>query len=478
MNAYRTPVSNRKRRRVSSPGSSRFVRGVDTLAEMAATAAGYGNTYKAGKKLVNRVRKSIRSKINAKQMKQIPSKKYSGYTRKAGNIGKTNRFSKKISKNGQMTEYGIANKGIQCHFEFRKTATGENVEGAFIGHTSLPGKQSGINFWRALVKYLMVKAGVEVRDWGKRLFEFGFGNFDVIGLQWYETSEQSTPFFTSIQVDVTTTFDKVAALLAQVFANAVGVPFDANTMRLDSIYYVPVNSPNPVATAKLGRCNVNLAQAKIAVSSISKLKVQNVTVEVAGDNEADDVTRVPLEGRIYNCKGNNVEFKSNRNCLPGLFDSKDEVALFQTFTKANATIIGGNVQNFYDGTAASDNLQTPYYKTTEMPQAWELTNCARTGKFVIQPGDIKTSTLVSKFTVSINYMFRLLYQAGVGRTGKLSYSKNLGKTRALYVEKVIGKAPTASNSLTLWTELELKQSMCIIGKLNTYTLPITYQVDY
>lgn len=476
VNPYRTPVSNRRRRSPRSSASSRFVRTADTLAEMAATATGYGNAYKAGRSLVNRIRKGIRGKARVK--KEGPTKGYSGMTKYAGSIKKGKKFSKKVSKNGKLTEYGIASKGIQTHFEFRKVMTGSNVEGVFIGHTSLPGKQSGINFWRAIVKYLMVKLGIEVRDYGKLLFAYGFGNFDVISVGWYELVGQAQPYAQNITIGAATTFDQVAAELANAFATSSDL-FNSSTPRLDFISYIPVNTPNPVPTARLAANFINLNCAKIACSTTSKLKIQNVTVETSTDNEADDVTRVPLQGRTYNCKGNNVEFKSNRNCLPGFFDGTDEVALCQTFTRANPSVIGGNVQNFYaSGSGPTANLETPYYKTSEMPQAWELTNCNRTGKFNIQPGDIKVSTLHNNFTVSINYLFRLLYQSRMGKTATLGYNPKAGKTTALYLEKVVGKAPTINNSITLWTELEFKQSMCVIGNLNTYTIPITYQVDF
>lgn len=468
MRNYRTPTSNKRKRNRRSSTSSRFNGAVDTLAGMAADAGGFGSAYRGGKLAYSAAKKMFKGK---RLFPKAAVKGYSGYTRNAGKIKKGKKYSKKISVKGQLTDYGITNKGIQTHFEFRKTATGVNTEGLFIGHTSLPGKQSGINFWRAILKYLMVKATVEVRDYGKRMFDFGFGNFDQIVVYWYEAVEQAQPFPIIATINTNTTFDQVAAQLANSFA-ATG-DLSGNACRLDSIVYIPVNSPNPELTAKLSRTTVNLNCAKIAVSTVSKLKIQNVTVEVAADNEADDVTRVPLQGRMYNCKGNNVEFKSNRNCLPGFFDASDEVALCQTFTKGTSSIFGGNTQNFY-----GEGTQTPYYKTTEMPQPWEITNCSRTGMFTVQPGDIKTSTLNNKFTVSINYMFRLLYQLRVGRTGVLGYNPKLGKTAAMYLEKVVGKAPTASNSVTIWTELEFKQSMCVTGKMNTYTLPITYQVDF
>lgn len=468
MRNYRTPPSSRRKRPRRSSTSSRFNSAVDTLAGMAADASGYGPAYRGGKLAFSAAKKMFKGK-----RKLAPAKKgYSGYTRYAGSVKKGKKFSKKISKNGQLTEYGITNKGIQTHFEFRKTMTGTNVEGVFIGHTSLPGKQSGINMWRAILKYLLIKIGVEVRDFGKRMFDYGFGNFDQIVVYWYELQTQTSPYTNIATINTTTSFDNVAAQLAGNFATSSDL-FNSSTMRLDSIVYIPVNSPNPESTAKLGRGHVNLNCASVAVSTVSKLKIQNVTVESPNDNEADDVTRVPLQGRVYNCKGNNLEFKSNRNCLPGFFDGSDEVALCQTFTKASSSFFGGNVQNFY-----GDDTQTPYVKTSEMPQAWEITNCNRSGKFTLQPGDIKVSTVTNRFTVSINYLFRLLYQSRVGKVGTLGYNPKAGKTTAMYLEKVIGRGPTVNNSVTLWAELEFKQTMCVTGKMNTYTLPITYQVDF
>jgi len=48
----------------------------------------------------------------------------------------------------------------------------------------------------------------------------------------------------------------------------------------------------------------------------------------------------------------------------------------------------------------------------------------------------------------------------------------------VYLEKMVGRAPTADNAVKVWVELEFRQSVLIHGPAHNFTMPITYQVDF
>ena len=96
---YRTPISNRKRvRRDRSSRSTRSA--VDTLAGMAADATGYGSAYRGGKLAFSTAKKLFKGKTN--KTSGFTKRGYSGYTKYAGKLSKGKKFSKRISRKGQM----------------------------------------------------------------------------------------------------------------------------------------------------------------------------------------------------------------------------------------------------------------------------------------------------------------------------------------------------------------------------------------
>jgi len=114
------------------------------------------------------------------------------------------------------------------------------------------------------------------------------------------------------------TYDQLCALIAAQYDDATGL-FDE---RWESMEIIPSGS------SKIPATNMELNNLKVTVFSKSVLKLQNITSDTLVDNEADDITRVPLTGKIFGCQGNNFVKKSNGAMLTGLFNTADEDCLF------------------------------------------------------------------------------------------------------------------------------------------------------
>lgn len=360
----------------------------------------------------------------------------------------------------------IAKKGITLQYEKRKTITGE--EAIAVGHTSMPPKVCAINLWRALIKYLMINLKVQIKDYGNALVPDGFVSGDIIRLNTYVSDNASSVTATDTTINANSTYDGLAATLAAAFGGGTGY----EAIRFDSIELLPLS------TSRFTGINLNLVNSKIIVETKSTLKIQNVTTEVSTDNEADDVNAVPLDGKIFHCKGNNFVKKANNAMLPGLFSTDNEEAIYAGYTKQQSQIIGGQSVGFYGPVSANNNDQTTFFKPSEPPKHWEIQNCLGEGKLLVEPGSIKTSVLTQQYTMSLTYYFQLLYGFLASKNGQTVFNEKLGKTNVMYLEKTVGKAATESNMIKLWVELDFKQTCLITNKMDTYTLPIQYQADY
>lgn len=431
-----------------------------------------------GKKVSGGISKKLGNSGTQKELKAKISRRktaikgFSGTGSLAGKIPRGKTSSKKQKRGGRWTNYGIEKNGITLATEHRGEATLPNAESVMIGHTSMPSKFCAINMWRSILKYTLFKMGCEVRDFGKVCLYNGFRLGDKFIYYYYNSSFDQVLLNKTYEITATSTFDAIAATFAAYLDDELS-SFDD---RIDSFVFIP----NESNVNSWSWCKVDLTQLKVAVHTKSSLKIQNVTVENSVDNEADDVTRVPLQGMLYECKGNNFMLKANSKLLPGFYDPNNEHTLFEGYTKSDASIFGGTSVAFYDrksGSPPGDNEQTQFYKKSEMPKPWEVANCRRSIKFYVPAGGIRTSVIEKTFEMKLQSYYTLLYTYASTLNAAQQYNEKQGMTKAIFLEKVVGKRPTEANAIKLWTETEFRQSTLVFGGPSRYTLPITYQED-
>lgn len=403
---------------------------------------------------------------------------YSGRGQLGGKIGRGKRYSRKVKVNGKYTQYGIEKLGITLATEHRTEVSKPECEGLMIGHTSLPGKFAFQNMWRAIFKYLFKKMECNPRDWGNVVSTYSILEGDVFSFTYFNDANTISVSAHSFTVPAAScTFDQIVADFVDFFT---GLNFFDK--RIGNLLFLPKNNISLITppfqnVGRYGMVVLPLNLAKVAVCTKSTLKIQNVTVENNADNEEDDVTRVPLQGMSYTCKGNNVVRKADNEMLPGLYDPSNEHTLYKGWTKAFAALnktVGYYVPEDVGGVLFASKEST-FYKTSEMPKPWEIQNCSKSQKFYMAPGDIRTSVVSSKFEMTLQAYWRLLTTYAANVDYAIQYNDKQGYTKALYLEKVIGKKSTEINNVKLWTETEFRQSTLIFDGELTRTLPITYQ---
>jgi len=389
----------------------------------------------------------------------------SGYLGGKVGRGKRNNYRTR-GKKGKLTEYGIARSGITLNYESRKEVSAK--EALAIGHTTMPGKVCLINVFRALIKRFMLEMKLVIKDYGTNLVGIGFVVGDIIRINRYAQGNSSTIVGDVFTIANTWTFDTIAALMFDFYDGT----FPLSDDRWDSIEFLPQS------TSRFSGINLNLVSAKVTVHTKSALKIQNITTEVAADNEADDVNAVVLSGKTYQCKGNNFVKKSNSVLLNGLFSTFNEEALFLAFDKQDGSVIGGTDVPYYHGNGTSNNVNTTFFKPAEPPKFWEIQNCKSTGKITVAPGAIKTSVLTSSYSMSLQFYLNMLLGNRQVAPDLLVYNEKQGKTNVMYLEKVVGRTSTDTNDIKLWTELDFKQSVVVNTSLSRYSLPIQFQTNY
>jgi len=390
--------------------------------------------------------------------------------RKSGKVVKKTmkrKYVKKRRGNKKINAKSLVKNGITVRYEKRKTLVTDDAEAVIVGHTNMPSKFCAVNMWRAVCKYVYLKAGVFIKDYSALMTAFGFKAGDIIRVNYFTTPQTDTITQYDYVVDNLSTFDAVSFFFANGFAGVNGLNDRAGD-RLNSVQLIP-HTGNATINATIVEVNT----LKITVSTSSVLKLQNVTQETTADNESVDVTRVPLVGKEFVTRGNNIVKKANNILVPGAYSTYNDDALYQGWIKQNATT--ANDIEYYGNANTGDSV---FKKPAEIPRKADFQNCVSEKMTQIAPGEIVVSKNVAYYTFGLNYYFKLLYTSGAATQSTMNYENRLGKTKSFYLEKMVGRVSVAANDIKLWSELEVKQSVLVHGPYGQYSVPIQYQIDY
>jgi hypothetical protein len=350
---------------------------------------------------------------------------WKGPVKSAGIIRRPNRISKSQRKLGI-----IERKGVLYTKETGITVAGASVIDSFyVGHTTCPVFLYRNQMWRALIKFLAIKIGLQIRDINDDS-NLGVGN--TIQLL-YKNDEADTANENPI------TYTYVAGDTWNIAATYFHT--QANGITVQTWFPTRMN----ISTSK-NFYEMNLLYTTVTYSAKSTLKMQNVTKGPLGA-EADDVDNIPIYGRTYSGKGTGTE--SNRS-------------------KYNAEVsLAGD---FGDGIIYKVGVTTA--GTSEMPPASYFNKVTGTKKVKIEPGDIKTSVLSDKRTMKLQKFINQLYFGANPAKGIVQ----LGKFMFHGFEAMI-KATSADPTLALKGEHNIRIGM-IINSRNTFETDEVIEQNY
>lgn len=188
---------------------------------------------------------------------------------------------------------------------------------------------------------------------------------------------------------------------------------------------------------------LNLMQTHVTVFSTSQINVQNRTkadLAVAEDTtgfDADRIDNQPLKGYLYHFKNGEPRLKA----LPtqGLTGQAD--------FKENYNVIRR------DGIKLTRSFDIAYDEMKEPPSGKFFANCTGTDKVLLQPGEIKKSTIFYKTSGLLpNVLLRLAARGFVVYNSETYLTGVPGKCQMLCLEELLRTA--SSNNLTMQYERE------------------------
>lgn len=404
-----TPTPFGKRPARGYPGGVRFkIRRLNTAQKFSP-----GFFKKAGK------RKSMRSA-------GAQSSKSSGFFKKGKRV---------ITPIDKMSKYGVT----ICR-EFGSTlgtTAADKAQSMLVGHSTFSKNQLANDVALAMAKLIAVKLNLLVNDMNEPIAGTLTANHQYEFKLSYlvtATAPESTHVFNAL-ASSGITWVGLAGNIQSWLVNALVATSGLKFTKLEC-YEI---SESGVAGRATRQFSCDLSRASIDIYSKSSLKIQNRTINTAGNIESDDVDNVPLYGKSYEGSGNFVMYPNKL-----------------VVSAASTTNINVAQQFFRPGIALEAPMMEP-------PGLAAVTRASRVGKVHLDPGQIKTSVLVYRKKFNLNYLLNQISRHGVEASdGTQKNFINIGTFRFFHVEKMIqAVATTDVNGIIVAYEIDQKLGLVI-----------------
>lgn len=366
--------------------------------------------------------KSSGKPVSQKKMKYS---KYSGKSVASGMTGTGPRVpSKKFDTQGVIIKFENG----------RGTLT--DLYNVLIGHATVNRAQILSAICYALVKNISI---LKLSDFDSFTNEIDYAAVgDTWRLVWRSVAGSDVAVATDSLV-----YTYVAGATQATLAAAVQVFIDTNfneSSQFVAFNYVPVISTN-------GNALMDLTNARLNLKIQAALKFQNQSTNSAASTTEDAVDNIPLYGKVYEGKGNGTPALVN-----GVNAGIARIALMSD---------QGNGVIAKLGSAASVDLEPM------RPATYPAVK--RYGKCMLDPGQIKTSLMISNHAGLLNKMWSQLWprNAGVAK-----YPSNLGKFRFHVFEKILEVNTVPTRNIVVAYENQTDVS-CIVSIKKRY---VTNQV--
>jgi hypothetical protein len=319
--------------------------------------------------------------------------------------------SRRIGKNG-------------INFTMEVGGQTSSQQAAYIGHVTAPIQQI-INYGAmSVIKQLFHKAQFDVSGPQTALGSNVNDSFVVF----YQSQEEAFLQSATYNLDPGDTLATITTwFTAGVRPWGVETTSISDQYTIYSFKYIPVDT----ATSSFTPAYILLRDVKIQFAAKSALKIQNRTVTVVADIEADDVDNVPLSGKIYQGPGTGMTLIRKPST-----------------TLQNATFMAdnryGTILQEYDAQVTPTVSGVP----VEPPEDYQVTKVTHSSGVTFNPGLVKTSILRWSKTMSFNTFWQNTHPHGFGVTFKIR--KSMGNFRIFGMEKMIHFSSTDSAIQTVY----------------------------
>lgn len=210
---------------------------------------------------------------------------------------------------------------------------------------------------------------------------------------------------------------------------------------IEKTYFLPKTPTALGEVSKYPYAEINLINATLEFDVKSVLRMQNRTTNKSGQINRDDVTAIPLIGKMYQGNGSGTNYIISQDVASVPFIGDDQVGLIATDA--------GNVLS----------LEEPPTKSAFKP----ITKCYNV---VVGSGQIKVSVLNYHFKGSLT---RFVNKVWNGNSGTIIYDmNNFGKYRFFGLEKAIeSAAPELDENVTIGLQIQLDVGASLSYKNST-----------
>lgn len=306
---------------------------------------------------------------------------------------------------------------------------GSAVDCQWIGHASIVTDRAIIVIFRALIKALFNTMGQTIPNFEEDCYA---NSGDSLILR-YRTAPDAASASVLYAFGASQTYFTVARDLAATFVAAAGS--QSTNVVFETLEFSSTTRIN----------QIHLRNADIEFYFKSDLKVQNRSVTVAADNEADDVNNVPLFGRTYSGSGTGLLINAG-----------------------NVSPVASTMLLADKGTGLITLTNSSWAR--EPVQPWNMVKPGKAGKVHFDPGEIKTSTIVSRGKMNLSKFYNMIWKS-LNTTYPQTY---FGKYQVMALEKVLDPAVNQAAKLAMTISYELQQRFgaYITPKKNNHTIDI------
>lgn len=299
------------------------------------------------------------------------------------------------------------------------------VDCQWVGHATATYANLLNDLSYALTKWVALKLNTTVTDFAQECKNDGDG-YDIIGQGVPRNNLGVVDAFNQTIVVGTTTWATLAnGIRTQLFTYLETYPYGV----LTNLLIRRRNAPKEIE-------NYDMRRARLTFKCKSSLKIQNRTINSAGNTEADEVDNVPLYGKSYEGNGNYIKYIPS-----GQFSAP----FYSIIGTTSGTVVNtGFMQETFD---KSQSMSEP-------PKASQLFNVSKNGKCHLDPAELKTSVIFHTITISLNTFFNKFRIQGT-----MVPETKLGNYRLFAFEKMLKTGPeaTAATQMKIAYEVDEKR---------------------
>jgi len=416
-----------------------------------------------------RYRRAMSSK--ASQVMQRLIKKSPGgiFLKRGGVMVQRRRFGASTSKSSGFFAKGtprrqvldaFSKRGVVLAYESGGQLTTNAIEAAqsmAIGHSLFTYDNLYEVISSGILKFFAEQMDMQIRNFEDKI-QFGGANLNLpVGLFTIEWTPSiiGSPNTNQITVTDTTSWTDVQIWLSA-FLQSLSASGNNKSARLLTLEWKYDRTPDGEGGFYYAAVKSwDLTKARIKLYGKSALKIQNRTINTAGNLEADDVDNVPIYGKSYFGSGNYVGYfdpsTSNQTWSPMLYITNGTPVLDKLAGVMYAKFIGN-------------------HPLTEPPVKSTLRNVKSVGKAHLDPGQVKTDVLTIQKSFNINTLINLLFH----HTGENTqdFLHNIGLYKVFLFEKMIQAVATNNvNGIHIAYEVDLKIA-------SIFSAPKTFSTNY